>query len=98
MFIILLKFSKNKDKAPEFMEKHKEWLSRGFSQEKFVLAGSIAPGMGGAIIAKGQSAEEISRFVNEDPFVIEDIVRAEVLEVNPSRYIETLAFLSKSSA
>ena len=30
MFIVILKFSDNKEQASEFMESHNEWIKRGF--------------------------------------------------------------------
>lgn len=52
MFIVLLKFSKNRDQAGEFKEGHMKWLKQGF---------------------------------DADPFVVEKIVTAEVLEIEPAR-------------
>ena len=37
MFIVLLKFSDNKDKASRFMEGHKEWIKLGFDDGVFLL-------------------------------------------------------------
>ena len=97
MFIILLKFSANKSKAPEWMAKHNEWLGRGFADGVFIMAGSIKPGLGGAIIARGGSLTGITNRVNDDPFVIEDVVKAEILEISPSKVIDQMKFLNENS-
>ena len=47
MFIVLLKFSDNKDQAAQFMEGHNEWIKRGFDDDVFLLAGSLQPKWGG---------------------------------------------------
>lgn len=33
MFIVLLKFSDNKEQAGQFMEGHNAWLKRGFDED-----------------------------------------------------------------
>ena len=93
MFIILLKFSDNKSKAGEFMEGHNEWIKKGFEEDKFLLVGSLQPNLGGGIVAHNTSLPDLQSRVNEDPFVAEDVVSAEILEITPSRTDERLDFL-----
>ena len=93
MFIVLLKFSDNKDKVSQFMEGHKEWLQRGFDDGVFLLAGSLQPDLGGGIVAHNTSLSELQSRVNTDPFVAKNVVKAEVLEINPSRADARLSFL-----
>lgn len=94
MFVVLLKFSTNKAKAGQFMEGHNAWLQQGFADGVFLLAGSIKPGQGGAILAHATSAEDLQQRVNADPFVAEDVVRAEILEIAPSKADARLNFLA----
>jgi uncharacterized protein YciI len=93
MFVVLLKFSANKAKAGPFMDGHKEWIKRGFDDGVFLLAGSLAPNLGGGIVAHDTSLAELQSRVNSDPFVAEKVVSAEILEINPSRADERLKFL-----
>ena len=62
MFVILLKFAENKAQAAQHMEGHKAWLNEGFKDGVFLLAGSLQPGLGGAILAHNTSLAEL-----EDP-------------------------------
>lgn len=94
MFVVLLKFSANKAAASQFMDGHNTWLRQGFADGVFLLAGSIKPGLGGAILAHGATAEDLQQRVNADPFVAEDVVRAEIIEVAPSKTDERLNFLA----
>jgi uncharacterized protein YciI len=59
MFIVLLKFSGQKDRAAALMPAHKEWLQRGFDDGVFLLTGSIQPGLGGTIIVHGPSRADL---------------------------------------
>ncbi len=93
MFIVLLKFSDNKGKAGQFMEGHKEWIKRGFDEGVFLLVGSLQPKSGGAIVAHNTSLPDLQSRVNTDPFVAENVVKAEILEITPAKADARLNFL-----
>ena len=93
MFIVLLKFSDNKGKAGQFMDGHKEWIERGFDDGVFLLAGSLQPNLGGGIVAHNTSLPDLQSRVNTDPFVAERVVKAEILEITPSKADARLKFL-----
>lgn len=93
MFIVLLKFSSNKSQAGQFMEGHKEWIERGIEEGIFVLVGSLQPNLGGGIVAHNTSLPDLQSRVNDDPFVAENVVSAEILEITPAKVDERLKFL-----
>ena len=93
MFVILLKFSRNKGQASQFMEGHKEWIKRGFDDGVFLLVGNLQPNLGGGIVAHNTSPSDLQSRVNDDPFVAESVVGAEIIEIAPSRTVERLKFL-----
>ena len=93
MFIVLLKFSGNKGKASQFMEGHKAWIKRGFDDGVFLLVGSLQPNLGGGILAHNTSLPDLQSRVNGDPFVVENVVSAEILEITPSKADERLKFM-----
>ena len=93
MFIVVLKFSDNKGQTPDFMQGHKDWLKQGFDDGLFLVVGSLKPNMGGSIIVHNTSLEALQQRVNEDPFVVEKIVSAEILEVAVNQADERFNFL-----
>ena len=93
MFIVLLKFSDNRGQAGRFMDGHNDWIRRGFDDGVFLLVGSLRPNLGGGIIAHNTSLQDLQSRVNDDPFVAENIVAAEILEIAPSKTEERLEFL-----
>jgi len=93
MFIVLLKFSTNKAQAGQFMGGHKEWIKRGFDEGIFLLAGSLQPNLGGTVVAHNTSLSDLQSRVNDDPFVAEKVVSAEILEISPAKVDERLGFL-----
>lgn len=93
MFIVFLRFSSNKSSAPQQMEGHKAWIKRGFADGVFLLAGSLEPGQGGGILAHQTTLADLQQRMNEDPFVAEDVVKAEIHEIDPGMADERLQFL-----
>lgn len=85
MFVVLLRFSENKSKAGENMNGHNEWIQKGFNDGVFLLVGSLQPGLGGSVIAHNSSLSELQERVNNDPFVAENVVTAEILEIDAKK-------------
>jgi uncharacterized protein YciI len=92
MFIVTLRFA-DRTKAPQFMEGHNAWIKRGFDDNVFLLAGSLRPNAGGAILAHNISRADFESRVQEDPFVAQGVVTADILEIAPGRADDRLAFL-----
>ena len=94
MFVVLLRFSDNKAQAGEFMDGHKAWIKQGFDDGVFLLSGSLQPSSGGAVVAHDTSLAELQHRINNDPFVRENVVTAEILEITPGQTDERLAFFN----
>lgn len=92
MFIVFLRFSANKAAAGDHMAGHKAWLKQGFDDGLFLVAGSLEPGQGGGVVATG-TREAVEAHVATDPFVVEDVVTAEIHEMSPAFADERLNFL-----
>lgn len=93
MFVIQLRFSTNKANAGQYMDGHNAWLKNGFADGTFLLAGTIQPKLGGAVFAHNATLEQIQAIVAEDPFVAEDVVTAEIIEITASKAVPQLEFL-----
>ena len=93
MFIVLLEFSRNKSQASQFMQGHNEWIKRGFDDGVFLLVGSLQPNQGGGIVAHNTSLADLQGRVSSDPFVAQNVVSAEILEIAPSKVDDRLKFL-----
>lgn len=75
------------------MASHQEWINRGLDDGVFLLVGSIQPGPGGAVLAHNTTREELQKRVDDDPFVANDVVTAEIIEIAPGATDERLGFL-----
>ena len=93
MFVILLKFSENKEHAGMFMEGHNQWIQHGFDDGVFLMAGSLQPNLGGSIVAHNTSRTELENRLYIDPFVTGNVDTSEILEIKPAKVEDRLQFL-----
>lgn len=75
------------------MAGHNEWIKRGFTDGVFMLVGSLQPNLGGGIVAHNTSLPDLQSRVNNDPFVAQNVVSAEILEITPSKADDRLKFM-----
>lgn len=94
MFVVLLRFSGNKANAGRYMDGHKAWIKQGLADGVFLVVGSLQPNQGGAIVAYDTTLSDLETRVQGDPFVAENVVAAEILEISPSQTDERLRFLT----
>ena len=94
MFVVFLNFAANKAEAGRFMDSHKAWIKQGFDDGVFLVVGSLKPDGGGGIVAHNISLPDLQQRVNEDPFVAEKVVSAEITEIEPARVDDRLEFLA----
>ncbi|UMY16122.1 hypothetical protein MMB17_15505 [Methylobacterium organophilum] len=93
MFVVILRFSAHRNGAAALMEGHNAWIRRGFEDGVFLVAGSLRPPEGGAILAHNLTRPDLEDRLAEDPFVAEGVVGAEIIEIAPGRTDDRLAFL-----
>lgn len=95
MFIVLLTFGPNKANAQQFMPGHNAWIKQGFDDDVFLMAGSIEVGKGGSLLAYNTTLDDLQQRVAQDPFVAEQVVNAEIIEVSAKKTDPRLAFLTE---
>lgn len=93
MFIVLLEFSDNRDRAGELLDGHNAWIERGFADGVFLLTGGLQHNRGGGILAHNTALAELEQRVADDPFVANAVVAASIIELAPRRTDDRLAFL-----
>ena len=93
MFIVILRFSDNQNRADELRAAHRAALKRRFDDGVYLVGGGLHPHQGGALLAHNTSLEELQARVNADPFVAENVTSAEILEFTAAMADERLSFL-----
>ena len=75
------------------MDGHKAWIARGFDDGVFLVVGSLKPSGGGGVLAHGTSLSDLQERVDADPFVVQRVVTAEIIEIAPARAVARMEFL-----
>lgn len=94
MFMIFIHLTAERTKMRDLMDGHKAWIARGREDGVFLLVGRLAGDAGGAILAHGESREQIEVRVKQDPFVSEGLAQAEIQEFIPVLADKRLQFLA----
>jgi uncharacterized protein YciI len=98
MHIIFLKFGPHRAQAGQWMADHKRWMQQGIDDGSFLMTGSLDNAQGGVVLAANTDREVIERRVEEDPFVMHQVVTAEIHTVTPSLLAKGLAPLLGATA
>jgi uncharacterized protein YciI len=98
VYVVTLRFTEQRHRAPSLMDAHNAWLRRGFADGIFLLAGGLADKAGGALLATAATPELLQRRLDEDPFVAEGIVAPAVVAFTPQRADARLGFLVEAGA
>lgn len=83
MFVLLARYTKPADEVDKLLEEHKAWI--GANADKILLTAREEPLIGGLILARGDSIEEIWAMIREDPFHAAGVSEYEVREYHPVR-------------
>ncbi len=85
MIIIELTYKKNLDEANKFLEGHRAFLDKYYSQNIFIASGPKNPRNGGIILALGDK-ETIEKIIHEDPFHQQQIADYRIIQFEPNKY------------
>lgn len=91
MHIVFLKFGPNRARAGQWMAEHVRWIQQGIHDGSFLMAGSLDKGQGGVVLAANTDREAIQQRVDQDPFVIHNVVTVEIQTVAPSLMAQAIA-------
>jgi uncharacterized protein YciI len=85
VFLILLRYKTSLDEVNEVRPKHLEFLTEGFAEGKYVLAGRGVPPEFGVLIARGTDREEARKLAEADPYVQSGVAEYELLQFEARR-------------
>ena len=80
------------------LEGHKAWIMKNFDEGRILLTARQVPLVGGIILARGESVEEMWAMLEEDPFKTSGMADYEVLEYAPVRAAEGVEGLLEPDA
>ncbi|MDF3839135.1 YciI family protein [Cupriavidus basilensis] len=83
LYLILLRYRAPLAELDRYLAAHREFLHRHYAAGHFLLSGRQEPRVGGAILARGLSREEVGGWLVEDPFHKEGLADYEVIAWAP---------------
>lgn len=95
MFIIQLTYVKDLAVVDQFLEEHKQFLTKHYEEGTFMLSGRKHPRTGGIILAQAGNKAEIEAIIAEDPFYKHGLAEYSITEFKPTMANETLQPLLK---
>lgn len=81
--VTLTYVSHEKDIA-RHLDAHKQWLIRGFKEEKIIFAGPLSNGSGGYILFHSENSDSVHHFLKDDPFVEHHLVSVSLISIEPA--------------
>ncbi len=91
MYIVFLKFGRHRSLAGQWMADHRQWVEQGIADGVFLMAGSLDDSQGGVVLAAHLDRDALQARIALDPFVVHEVVTAEVHAVAPSRMAPQMA-------
>ena len=89
-FIIELIYTSTIEKIDEALKEHREFLQIGYEKNMLLFSGPMNPRIGGIIIAKAKSEEEVKEFFINDPYNINLLADYKITEFIPVKYQSSL--------
>ncbi len=88
MFLLRATYNRPIEEVDQLLEGHKAWIMKNFDEGRILLTARQVPLVGGIILARGESAEEMWAMLEEVPFKSSGMADYEVLEYAPVRAAE----------
>ena len=85
MFIVLPQVFGQQRQGREVHGRHVDWIKRGYEDGVFLLTGSLQPAWAAGSWPTTLRVRSWRAWVEADPFVAENVVAAEILEIDPSK-------------
>ncbi|HMN98229.1 MAG TPA: YciI family protein [Miltoncostaeaceae bacterium] len=86
MYLLMARYTRPIEEVDALLEEHKAWI--GSNSDKILLTAREEPLIGGLILARGDSLDEVWEMIRQDPFHASGMAEYEVREYNPVRAAE----------
>lgn len=89
-FVINITYKVSLGLIDKNLEDHREFLEQGYEQGYLLCSGPQNPRIGGIIIARANSLDELRDFFSKDPYLISNLADYEFIEFHPVKYNKIL--------
>jgi uncharacterized protein YciI len=81
--IIIITYTAPFEQVSQHIVDHRSFLQTGYDKGMLLLSGPQNPKIGGIIVARGQSLEEIKQFMAGDPYLQRGVANYQFIEFEP---------------
>lgn len=85
-FLVDIQYTAPIEKIDEILPKHRAFLQIGYDQGYLLCSGPKNPRVGGVIIARAESEEELRKFFLLDPYQQQNAAQYIFIEFNPVKF------------
>jgi uncharacterized protein YciI len=86
MFVLISRFQQPLEEINRFLAPHSEWVQRHYASGRFLVSGRREPWVGGVIIARATSEEEMQEILAADPLQQLALVAYEVIAFDAAEF------------
>ncbi|MBI5267573.1 MAG: hypothetical protein HY851_10115 [candidate division Zixibacteria bacterium] len=85
-FIVEIIYSRPFEEISEVVPDHRAYLQTGYQRGLLLMSGPQSPRVGGILIARGETLEEIRDFCDRDPYAKAGVATHRIIEFIPMSY------------
>jgi len=82
-FIIIITYTVPFEQLSEHIDAHRAFLQTGYVRGQLLMSGPQNPKVGGIVIARGPSLEQIKQFMADDPYMKRGVAKYQFIEFEP---------------
>ncbi|MCF8262597.1 MAG: YciI family protein [Melioribacteraceae bacterium] len=82
-FVVEIIYKASIDKIQETRPEHREHLQTGYKNGMLLMSGPQTPQIGGILIARANSMEEVADFCSKDPYTQKGLAHYQYIEFTP---------------
>jgi len=81
--VIIVTYTVPFEQLSQHVTDHRSFLQTGYDKGMLLFSGPQNPKVGGIIVARGESLEEIKQFMADDPFLKRRVANYQFIEFEP---------------
>jgi uncharacterized protein YciI len=90
-FVIEITYRAPLTEIDRALSAHRQFLQNAYDQNRLLLSGPQNPRIGGIIIARGQSLDEVQAFFAGDPYQMAKLASYRYIEFAPVKHLPAIA-------
>lgn len=82
-FVVEIKYTAPLEVIDSIVARHRQFLSDGYKKGILLMSGPMNPKTGGMVIARAESQEDLKKFMDNDPYKLENAAEHLYKEFTP---------------